>query len=40
MIFIVEIFELYQALKNGVREKVELATKFGISNAEGKLEIN
>lgn len=37
---IVEISELCQALKNGLREKVELATKFGISNAEGKLEIN
>jgi len=28
-----------QALKDGVREKVELATKFGISYAEGKREV-
>ncbi|TKY64940.1 aldo-keto reductase 2 [Spatholobus suberectus] len=26
----------WQALKGGVREKVELATKFGLSFAEGK----
>ena len=30
---------LLQALKGGVREKVELATKFGISFADGKREI-
>ena len=30
---------LVQALKGGVREKVELATKFGISFADGKMEI-
>jgi aryl-alcohol dehydrogenase-like predicted oxidoreductase len=28
-----------QALQGGVREKVELATKFGISFADGKREI-
>ena len=28
-----------QALKGGVRKKVELATKFGISYPEGKWEI-
>ena len=28
-----------QALKDGVREKVELATKFGVSFADGKWEI-
>ena len=30
---------LLQALKGGVREKVELATKFGLSYADGKREI-
>lgn len=30
---------LLQALKGGVREKVELATKFGVKLAEGKREI-
>ena len=30
---------LVQALKGGVREKVELATKFGNSFADGKREI-
>ncbi|KAG7585116.1 NADP-dependent oxidoreductase domain [Arabidopsis thaliana x Arabidopsis arenosa] len=30
---------LSKALKDGVREKVELATKFGISYAEGKREV-
>ena len=30
---------LLQALKGGVREKVELATKFGASFADGKMEI-
>ena len=30
---------MLQALKGGVREKVELATKFGISFADGKREI-
>ena len=28
-----------QALKGGMREKVELATKFGISYADGKMEV-
>ena len=30
---------MWQALKGGVRKKVELATKFGISYPEGKWEI-
>ena len=30
---------LVQALKGGVREKVELATKFGASFEDGKMEI-
>ena len=28
-----------QALKGGMREKVELATKFGVSFADGEMEV-
>ncbi|CAO2831433.1 unnamed protein product [Amaranthus hypochondriacus] len=31
---------LGKALKGGIREKVELATKFGITNVEGKIEVH
>jgi hypothetical protein len=34
----VESLDFCQALKDGVREKVELATKYGIRYAEGKVE--
>lgn len=34
-----KVFEEMQALQGGMREKVELATKFGLSFADGKREI-
>lgn len=36
----VENLDFCQALKDGVREKVELATKYGVRYAEGKVEFN
>ena len=33
------IYDDEQALKGGMRERVELATKFGISFADGKSEV-